>query len=312
MRINPKTFFTLILAIFLCLCPPCLSSDIQSECEKILGENPGAIIVFNLQNSKPVAVVNPETAFRRSFKPGSIFKLVTAAALLEKSNVDPDEKINCRNFFSYMGQNYICSIPGGHGPVNLTLALAQSCSVYFYRQSFRLDPEQLRDTAYAMGLGRSIKPPKIPYEPIPGKVNPPVGRRRFIRFAVGDDEGIKITPWQALNLAAVVCTGNFISESAEKPAIKEETREILTRAMEMAVGAGTCKPLSKAGIDAAAKTGTSTHPHFPAKYRGWFIACAPSRQCKYAVVVFLEDGKGYTDAVNMGVKVLRLLSGNDE
>lgn len=88
--------------------------------------------------------------------PGSVLKIVTAAALIE-SGVDPLETRDCRGYLVEPDQQR-CAIfvrrGIGHGPVNLVDALAASCNVYFFHHASRLEPERLADTAARFGFGR--------------------------------------------------------------------------------------------------------------------------------------------------------------
>jgi penicillin-binding protein 2 len=76
--------------------------------------------------------------------PGSTFKIVTAAALMEEHAVDPFTTINDPGTFILedqytpgKGQQFYCwinlSTGGGHGPQRLTDALRNSCDTFFYK-----------------------------------------------------------------------------------------------------------------------------------------------------------------------------------
>ena len=88
--------------------------------------------------------------------PGSVFKTVTAAALLQEKIIAPDEEFECQGYLK-SPERLRCAIYRrrgvGHGQVTLTDALAQSCNVYFFHHVGGLDPNRLADWAETFGLG---------------------------------------------------------------------------------------------------------------------------------------------------------------
>lgn len=88
-----------------------------------------------------------------AYHPGSTFKLVTGAAVVE-AGVDPKWRVNCPGFFPFGGRNFHCWKKGGHGSVDLHDAIKHSCDVYFYQASLRAGPQRIADVARMMGLGQ--------------------------------------------------------------------------------------------------------------------------------------------------------------
>ncbi len=87
--------------------------------------------------------------FNAAFVPGSIFKLVTAAAALETIPDIETRRFQCDGAFDIEGDTVRCL--GTHGGIDLRTALAKSCNVAFGQLSLELGPEVL--TAYAKKLG---------------------------------------------------------------------------------------------------------------------------------------------------------------
>jgi cell division protein FtsI/penicillin-binding protein 2 len=308
--INQILVFLLIFFIILTGKPLCATvnkgkSNIQKKCEKIMGSNPGSILVYDLKKRKFIAVVNKKIAFNSDYRPGSLFKLVTAASLLENNKIKPYHRELCNNHLLYMGKTYTCSIPKGHSYLNLIEAISYSCSMYFYKVSLQLTHQELKNTAMSLGCGRKFSPSKIVVSP--GKCEPPQDPRKFLSFSIGDDEGITMTPWQVTNLVAMIASNRSLSPQLRRPAFKASTWKTLRDGMIESAKNGTCKSIKKSGIEAAAKTGTSTNFRNPEKYHGWFAGYYPAKKPRYVTVVFLEDGRGYSDAVPMGIKILNLL-----
>jgi penicillin-binding protein 2 len=89
--------------------------------------------------------------------PGSVFKTVTAAALLQAAAVDPAEPFFCQGYL-YQPDRQRCDIfrrhGVGHGEVTLADALAVSCNVYFFHYGEKLGPGPLVGWAGAFGFGQ--------------------------------------------------------------------------------------------------------------------------------------------------------------
>ena len=92
-----------------------------------------------------------------AYPPGSTVKMVTALAALEEGVVDPDEEIMCRGYIEVGNRRFHCWKRGGHGRMNLTNGLKQSCDVYYYEISQRIGIEKMALMARRFGYG--AKPP---------------------------------------------------------------------------------------------------------------------------------------------------------
>ncbi len=90
------------------------------------------------------------------YPPGSVFKLVTATAALQEGVIDPDReledpgKITIRNRYfpadPGKAKDFVCWIyksGQGHGLVNFTRGIAESCNVYFYKIGGGYEPDRL-------------------------------------------------------------------------------------------------------------------------------------------------------------------------
>ncbi len=89
--------------------------------------------------------------------PGSVFKTLTAVALLESGRIDPDHAIHCQGYLDNPNQHrcYIFRHYGvGHNDVNLSDALCRSCNVYFFTAARRLGPEPIFHWAQRFGFGQ--------------------------------------------------------------------------------------------------------------------------------------------------------------
>lgn len=81
------------------------------------------------------------------YPPGSVFKVVTASGALEDGVIDPERELEDPGFITIRNKyfpadpgkakDFVCWIyregGGGHGLVNFTRGIAESCNVYFYK-----------------------------------------------------------------------------------------------------------------------------------------------------------------------------------
>ena len=132
-----------------------LDIGLQEEVERILDENgnAGGAVVASAKTGEILAyasypVYNPnrvgdfldsekmeltDRISKASYPPGSVFKLVVAAAALEAGIADEDTEFECRGSIEAGGVTVGCSTGGesGHGRITLKQALAQSCNCAF-------------------------------------------------------------------------------------------------------------------------------------------------------------------------------------
>lgn len=96
-------------------------------------------------------------AIEGAYAPGSTYKLVTALSALETGKVTVKEKVNDVGVYP-RGHHPVCWIYSqykrGHGYLNITSAIKQSCNYFFYEMGYRVGIEDLNKYASNLGLGR--------------------------------------------------------------------------------------------------------------------------------------------------------------
>ncbi len=105
-------------------------------------------------SAKPL--VNKAT--QNSYSPGSTFKMVTAIAGLESGTINLQTKINdtgiYRRYNDYQPRCWIyTSYHRGHGYMNVTSAIEQSCNYFFYDTADKMGIDNLVKFAKYFGLG---------------------------------------------------------------------------------------------------------------------------------------------------------------
>ena len=124
------------------------------EPEKFVGGISNSDWVFYRDNeNKPLL----NRAIQSQYAPGSIFKMVTATAGLETGAITLNEKINDTGKYKYYQDKqpecWIYSDYGrGHGYLNVTGAIKNSCNYYFYELGRRIGIDTLSTYAKYFGL----------------------------------------------------------------------------------------------------------------------------------------------------------------
>ncbi|MCR4689977.1 MAG: penicillin-binding protein [Lachnospiraceae bacterium] len=71
--------------------------------------------------------------------PGSTFKMISSAAVLEEGTVTVGEEITCHGVWDTITPPAKCWIsPGAHGPLSITGAIEHSCNYYFFESAYRM------------------------------------------------------------------------------------------------------------------------------------------------------------------------------
>ncbi len=309
-----------------------IDAQLQSLIEEAFGAQPGAAVVLDPQTGEvlamvslpsfaPEAFVAPDSALvsqylrdERSplvnravysaYQPGSIMKIVTAAAALEHRIITPKTSIVCSGAMRIGDRDFHCWNRDGHGPMTLSEALMQSCNVYFMTIARRLGLEPLRRAQETIGFSHTTG---WPLSEDPGHLP----RRRLSEgeialLSIGQGE-ILATPLQAALMAAVFANGGWLVEPwvvktvADRPVGKRTPRRKMpwspatieaVRAGMRAVVAdqyGTAHRAVSERITIAGKTGTA-QTHVAGRTHAWFVGFCPVDQPRAALAVLAEFG----------------------
>ncbi len=86
------------------------------------------------------------------YEPGSVFKLITAAAALETGAVTPSTQFHCPGYYIVAGNRIACWKNGGHGDLNFGGAIKGSCNPAFIMTGQALGAERFMDYLDKFGL----------------------------------------------------------------------------------------------------------------------------------------------------------------
>lgn len=255
-----------------------------------------------------------------SYPPGSVFKLITAIAALEKGAITPETKFTCPGYFVLGNHRFDCWKKGGHGTLNLYQAIARSCNVYFYNVALRTGAQEIIRVAREFGLG---EPLGIRLEEEAKGFIPSLGGGQSwypgntVMLGIGQGT-VATTPFQLLSLVSGIANGGtiyhptfvkqvislegevveqFSPEVLRKANVDPEALAIVRRGMWGVVNDGGTGGLARLpGIEVAGKTGTA---QVVRKMKGapkdlkdhaWFVAFAPYDDPTIALVVNVEHG----------------------
>lgn len=106
-----------------------------------------------LQEDPDIPLFN--RALRGLYPPGSTIKPVLGLAGLHYGAVAPWQRVYCLGYYTLPGSSHRFRDwkRGGHGPMNLHDAVAQSCDVYFYELALKLGIDNMHDFLDGFGLG---------------------------------------------------------------------------------------------------------------------------------------------------------------
>jgi len=336
-----------------------IDKGLQADAERILAQRPGAIVALDPNTGFVLAMAsyprfdpglfvagidqkswaelnaNPDRPLvgrgtLGAYPPGSVFKVVTIAAGLEKLGMTAGTPFVCTGTWNGLGDQFVksCWLKTGHGSIDLQDGLTQSCDVVFYEVGLALqnaDPQALPDMARSFGLGAVTGIAGV--EETPGLVPDPgwklatKGESWFpgdtVNLAIGQSYLLS-TPLQIANALAAIGNGGTLyrpqliyrivepigPEQASQPEVltrlplSPEHLAVIQAALEGVVSGprGTARQAFEgATFSAAGKTGTAEtgqeEPH------AWFAGYAPADSPQIAIAVILEEaGEGSKEA----------------
>ena len=244
------------------------------------------------------------------YPPGSVFKIVTAAAALSSGNYTEDSVLPGPAVLNLpqTSADLPNAFDGSCGPgdkVTLTQAMTISCNTAFASLGMDIGAKALQTQAAKFGFGDSITiPMRVTPSSVPEQLNAP----QLAQAAIGQYD-VRSTPLQMAMVASGVANkgvvmapylvqsviGSDLSviESATptelSDAVTPEVAAQLTRMMVSVVDNGSGRQAQIPGVQVAGKTGTAQHGE-GRRAHAWFVSFAPANDPKIAVAVIVEDG----------------------
>lgn len=326
-----------------------LDRRLQEAAELALDGFPGAVIVMDPRNGDLLAMVSSpafdlarfteslgreewlrlvrdpghpllDRTFQSEYPPGSIFKLVVAAAALQEGIITPFDRLPCPPGLEIGNRTFRNWKDEDLGALDLRRAIAISCNTFFYRLGLKIGIERLTRYAESFGFGRptGIALPGEKRGLVPHPARTP-SRGAWLpgdtaNVSIGQG-GLLVTPLQVARFVAALANGGVLwrprlvrrldveggedlsfgptvtGHAALAPAVQAVLRESLWSAVNEG---GTGAAAQVQGLEVAGKTGTAQIGPASGSSRGqdhaWFAGYAPAGDPRVVVVVLVERG----------------------
>ncbi|AGF72760.1 penicillin-binding protein [Corynebacterium halotolerans YIM 70093 = DSM 44683] len=248
-----------------------LDHDVQRAAQEAVNMREGMeamLVAIRPSTGQVLAVAQTEKADARGdlalsgqYPPGSVFKIITAAAGVQDQGLTPGSIVPCPGSMNIYGRVVINYNMFSLGNVPLERAFASSCNTTFADMSTRLEPGQLADMGKQFGLGIDYRIPGL--DTVTGTI--PEGETPLERTEAGYGQGLNLaSPFGFALVSAtaaagrtpvpVLIEGHETIVSEEVPAPDPATIEQLQTMMRATVTSGTARGM-QAGGEIYGKTG---------------------------------------------------------
>jgi stage V sporulation protein D (sporulation-specific penicillin-binding protein) len=252
-----------------------------------------------------------------AYEPGSIFKVVTATAAIEKGVLREGETFNCGGGLTIGGRTIHCWKTTGHGPLDFEGIIKNSCNVGFMTLAERMGKDALNEYIYKYGFGKKtgidlpgeargiVKPAEqISITDLAtisfGQSNTVSAIQYMQAFNSIANGGTLITPhlmkevihYDKDNNRVIDATFSNLNKRAE---IKPETMERMRGHLEATVSSGGASKTYIPGYHIAGKTGTAQKidpvngGYAASKYISSFAGMAPANDPKVTVFISIDE-----------------------
>jgi penicillin-binding protein 2 len=251
-------------------------------------------------------------AISATYEPGSVFKLVTATAALERGIVGRRTMFDAPGYFR-LGQWTFGDLRAW-GRIDFITGIAHSVNVVFYTLGYRLGGEALAEYAFRLGLGE-LTGIDLPGE-VAGTIPTPATKRDLVgepwypgdavNMSIGQG-AVTVTPVQVARMMAGLATAGRLMQphvlravrhpqGSEQVApvlqrqvsLRPATLAVLREGMQAVVDRGSGVAARLTGVTVAGKTGSAENPR--GRPHAWFAGYAPADHPRVVVVVFVEHG----------------------
>ena len=261
-------------------------------------------------------------ALQGQYPPGSVFKIIVAAAGLQEGSLTPMDRVYCNGEFTLGKWTFKDWKKGGHGHMDLRGAIAQSCDVFFYQAGLKVGGDTMARYAHAFGLGAPTgidlggeRFGLVPFSPSQrSRSKRPWQAGDTVNMSIGQGQ-LLVTPLQIARMMAAVANGGILwkprlvqrveqadgtlaytasSKMTERVELSPVVWAFLRSALSAVVKEGTGVAARLPGVEIAGKTGTaqtiSKSDSAKGQDHAWFASFAPADDPQVVVVVFVERG----------------------
>lgn len=276
------------------------TNSLQKQCEAILGNRKGCIGILDLKEEKIITIVNPDLFKTKTAKPGSLIKILVAISAINKGIVDPSAIYYCNGEAIFYDSKFKCWIKEGHQKVDMVKAISQSCNLYFYHIASKLFLSDIYRT-YRLFQFDKRSPFNLNGESTGLFKEVDLDIEKYY-LSTGRSENLLVTPVQMLYLISIIAKHGRLLDS--KIDLRSKTYEPIYNGLRNSVLNGTSKEANYIHFPPAGKTGTFSEK-YTSQTSAWFIGYAPFNNPEIAIVIFLEKGRGASEAAPIAKKVFK-------
>ncbi|MQA06079.1 MAG: penicillin-binding protein [Streptosporangiales bacterium] len=277
-----------------------IDESVQDAAERALDttSKPAALVAVRPSSGKVLAVANRpvDDSFNRAlvgqYPPGSTFKAVTTAALLDNTSLRPQTTVPCPPTITEGGKQFRNFEGEAAGSPSFREDFAISCNTAFIRLARKLSGAELRDAARTFGFGAEYSLGVPSYS---GQMPKPRDATEHAAASIGQGR-VLASPLTMATVAAAARSGTWrppVLVTKPDPGEQDKPRRLdpqdartLRSLMRGVVTDGTANGL--AGMSGVAgKTGTAEYgSEDPPRTHAWFIGYRGD----LAFAVLVEDG----------------------
>ena len=246
-----------------------------------------------------------------TYEPGSIFKIVTAAAALEEGKVSLEDTFFCPGYKIVEDRRIRCAKVGGHGSETFVEGIQNSCNPVFMEVGNRLGVNAFYKKMYDFKMCEKTG------VDLPGEANTILHKKENVGgvelATMSFGQSFQVTPIQMITTASMLINGgkrvtphfavNVFDEAGEKitrlkwkeedHVVSERTSEMMKSLLEGVVSVGGGKQAYIEGYRIGGKTATSqTLPRSARKYISSFIGFAPAEDPEVIAMTIIYNPKG--------------------
>lgn len=308
---------------------PAKASIIVSDAESgfILGLANYPTYDLNEYGSVPIEIQR-NTAVTDLLDPGSTFKIVPAAAALERGLVTPQSTFNCSidsiEFEGRVRKFMPDDHPHDH-PLTVAEIISQSSNIGAAQLGMKLSEKGMYDAARQFGFGEPSGFP-LGYESR-GLLNPPHKWSALEITRIPAGYSVSATPMQIHYAMATIASGGELLRPqivkeirddagetvydfggvARRRVIKPEIARQMSRMLVGVTEEGTAKSAAIAGYQVAGKTGTAQKlvdgRYSKRNHVGSFVGFFPASQPEVVITVIVDDANLPGNRINYGSAV---------
>lgn len=264
-----------------------------------------------------------------TYEPGSIFKIITAAAGLESGVVTPESTFSCPGYIVVEDRKIRCHKVGGHGAEDFVKGTMNSCNPVFVTVGLKVGAERFYGYFKQFGLLNKTG------VDLPGEAGTimhklkDIGEVELATISFG--QSFQLTPIQLLTTAASIVNGGKritphfgvevtdgqgrLLEELTYPVtngiVSDETSATMRDILEKVVSEGGGKNGAIEGVRIGGKTATSeTLPRGTGKYISSFLGFAPADNPQIMAIAIINHPKGTYYGGIIAAPVIRQLFEN--